>query len=98
MKRGSAESDKRDFSREAISKLRKASDHIRYLINEGYSIKNASVFVGNHFLLSERQRLAIVRSISSDIQLQIRQEKECTETELYGKTVHIDGFNTIITL
>ena len=24
--------------------------------------------------------------------------KKCTETELYGKTVHIDGFNTIITL
>ncbi|MGN1142392.1 MAG: DUF434 domain-containing protein [Oliverpabstia sp.] len=98
MKRGSAESDERDFSKESINKLKKASSHIRYLINEGYSIKNTSVFVGNHFLLSERQRLAIVRSIASDTQLLIRKEKECTETELFGKTVHIDGFNTIITL
>ena len=42
---------------------------IEYLINEGYDIKQASTFVGNHFLLSERQRLAIMRSLATDEQL-----------------------------
>lgn len=98
LKRGSAERDDKEFSGNCLDKLRKAAEHIRYLINEGYAIKNASVFVGNHFLLSERQRLALVRSISSDEQLRLRKEKECTADELCGRTVHIDGFNTIITL
>lgn len=78
--------------------MKKAAEHIQYLVNEGYAIKSASVFVGNHFLLSERQRLALVRSISSDEQLWLRKEKECIADELCGRTVHIDGFNTIITL
>ena len=45
------------------------SRHILYLINEGYDLKQASTFVGNHFLLSERQRLAIMRSIATNDQL-----------------------------
>ncbi len=56
----------------------------------------ASTFVGNHFILSERQRLAIVRSISTDEQLRIRKSKE--KTSVTGEEVWIDGFNTIITL
>lgn len=98
LKRGSAVSDEKEFSASSIEILKKAAGHIRYLVNEGYAIKNASVFVGNHFLLSERQRLALVRSISGDEQLRIRREKECTAEELYGQTVSLDGFNTIITL
>ena len=98
LKRGSAANDEKEFFGESINKLKKAAKHIRYLINEGYAIKSASVFVGNHFLLSERQRLALVRSISPDEKLQLRREKECMADELNDRTVHIDGFNTIITL
>lgn len=98
IKRGGAEGDEKEFSVSSIRSLRKAAEHIRYLINEGYPIKSASVFVGNHFLLSERQRLALVRSISSDQQILLRREKECRADELRGRTVYIDGFNTVITL
>ena len=98
LKRGGAANDEKEFFGESINKLKKAAKHIRYLINEGYAIKGASVFVGNHFLLSERQRLALVRSISPDEKLQLRREKECMADELNGRIVHIDGFNTIITL
>ena len=98
LKRGGGAHDEKEFYGESIDKLRKAAEHIRYLINEGYDIKGASVFVGNHFLLSERQRLALVRSISPDEKLCLRREKECAADELVDKTVHIDGFNTIITL
>ncbi len=98
IKRGSAKGDEKEFSVSSIRNLTKAAGHIRYLVNEGYAIKNASVFVGNHFLLSERQRLALVRSISSDRQILLRKEKECMAEELRGRTVSIDGFNTVITL
>lgn len=63
LKRGSAAGDEKEFSVDAVRQLKTAAAHIQYLVNEGYAIKNASVFVGNHFLLSERQRLALVRSI-----------------------------------
>ena len=76
--------------------MRRASRHICYLIDEGYDLKSASTFVGNHFLLSERQRLAVVRSIDPKEVMASRKAKE-RET-VPGGEVWIDGFNTIITL
>jgi len=95
-KRGYVPEDDNNFSHEAIAKLKTASRHVNYLINEGYDIKQATTFVGNHFILSERQRLAIARSLSTTEQLNNRKEKEKTSAE--GSELWIDGFNTIITL
>ena len=53
-KRGYLPEDERNFSLEAIHTMQTASRHVRYLIGEGYDLKQASTFVGNHFLLSER--------------------------------------------
>ena len=86
--------DERNFSPSTLETMRVASRHINYLINEGYDLKQASTFVGNHFLLSERQRLAIMRSLAAREQLEQRKAKE----KQSGKEVWIDGFNTIITL
>ena len=97
-KRGYVPEDERNFSREAIHTMRTASRHVRYLIGEGYDLKQASTFVGNHFLLSERQRLAIMRSLATDEQLAVRQSLQVQISDLEGKEVWIDGFNTIITL
>ena len=69
-KRGYVPEDERNFSVSALETMRIASRHIDYLINEGYDPKSASTFVGNHFLLSERQRLAIVRSLATSKLLQ----------------------------
>ena len=93
-KRGYVPEDDRYFSSATIETLRTASRHISYLINEGYGLKQASTFVGNHFLLSERQRLAIMRSLATEEQIEGRKAKERTD----GSEVWIDGFNTIITL
>jgi hypothetical protein len=95
-KRGYVPEDERNFSPEAVSVLRTASKHVLYLINEGYDLKQAATFVGNHFVLSERQRLAIARSVASNEQLKTRKAKE--KTSLEGAEVWIDGFNTVITL
>ena len=97
-KRGFVPEDVRNFSPEAISLMRTASRHICYLINEGYDLKQASTFVGNHYMLSERQRLALMRSAATDEQLAARREKEVRLDGLAGREVWIDGFNTIITL
>ena len=74
-KRGFVPEDERNFSQEATETLRTASRHICYLINEGYDLKQSATFVGNHFLLSERQRLAIMRSLASEKQLSVRKAK-----------------------
>lgn len=93
-KRGYVPEDERNFSLSALETMRTASRHIEYLINEGYDLKQASVFVGNHFLLSERQRLAIMRSLATKEQLEARKAKEV----ISGKEIWVDGFNMIITL
>ena len=95
-KRGYVPEDDKNFSPDAIAKMKIASRHVNYLINEGYDIKQATTFVGNHFILSERQRLAIARSLSTTEQLDNRKSKEKTSAE--GCELWIDGFNTIITL
>ena len=97
-KRGYVPEDERNFSAEALKIMKTASRHIFYLINEGYDLKQASTFVGNHFLLSERQRLAIMRSLATDIQLKERKVKQVPFSAISGNDVWIDGFNTIITL
>ena len=95
-KRGYVPEDDRNFSQAAIDKMRIASKHVIYLINEGYDVKQATTFVGNHFILSERQRLAIARNVSTKEQLKNRKNKEKESIE--NCEVWIDGFNTIITM
>ena len=97
-RRGYVPDDERNFSAAGIDIMRKASRHIGFLINEGYDLKQATTFVGNHFLLSERQRLAVMRSLATNEQLKNREIKRRTVFSLSGENVWIDGFNTIITL
>lgn len=98
LKRGYLPSDDKEFSSTAIQTLQKAGEELFYLLNRGYPIKGASVFVGNHYLLSERQRLALARAISPEKSIINRKSKELSLDNLKGKELHIDGFNTIITL
>ena len=97
VKRGYSPNDQKEFGNQSIEKLIKAGKDLQYLLNQGYNIKAASTFVGNHYLLSERQRLALARAISADESIRIRSDKEIKNIP-YGSTVNIDGFNTIITL
>ena len=46
-KRGYVPEDEKFFSPDAIEKMRTASRHIFYLINEGYNLKQATVFISN---------------------------------------------------
>lgn len=97
-KRGFVPEDVRNFSPAALETMRKASRHILYLINEGYDLKSAAAFAGNHFQLSERQRTAIMRSIGKSDRIRDRLSKKIPLKDLFGREVWVDGFNTVITL
>ncbi len=76
MKRGYSPNDEKEFGGKSMDKLLKAGRDLQYLLNQGYHIKGASTFVGNHYLLSERQRSALVRAISSRESIKMRENKE----------------------
>lgn len=97
VKRGYSPDDEKEFNSQSLKKLHRAGQDLYYLLNRGYPIKGASTFIGNHYLLSERQRLALVRAVSSESDIQLRKGKEIIEIPS-GSTVNVDGFNTIITL
>lgn len=97
VKRGYSPNDQKEFGSKFIDILLNAGQDLRYLLNQGYHIKGASTFVGNHYKLSERQRLALVRAISSDESIKMRRSKEVKSIPP-GSVVNIDGFNNIITL
>ena len=69
-----------------------------FLLNHGYPIKGASTFIGNHHLLSERQRIALTRIVSEKQKINERLRRQEWLENLAGETVQIDGFNTIITI
>lgn len=95
VRRGFDPNDLKAFGKEGLDLLSYAAEDLAFLLNRDYKIKGASTFVGNHYRLSERQRLAAVRAVSSEKDLRLRKAKE-----VHGdlEEVNIDGFNTVITL
>lgn len=90
------EDEKEFFTYSSYMKLKQAQKDLLFLMERNYPIKSASTFVGNHYKLSERQRLALVRATTTKEIVKLRKEKELTT--LQDKIVSIDGFNLIITL
>lgn len=99
-RRGYVPEDEKQFTGKQLELLQKAADEVQFLLDRGYDVKPVTTFVGNHYLFSERQRLALARSVSARESIQKRVNKELlqTERERLPETVHIDGFNTVITL
>ena len=95
-KRGFMPTDERDFSEKMIPKLRKAAEEVYFLLNRGYPVTSTTRFIGDHYQLSERQRLALARTVSPDESIRSRKSREVTD--IAGKTLYIDGFNVIIGL
>jgi len=95
-RRGYVDTDEREFSEESLAVLKRAQEEIHWLLNRGYHIKNAVTFIGNHYMLSNRQRTALTRATSSSAAIKERKNKEVFDC--YNQIVCIDGFNLIITL
>lgn len=99
-RRGYVPEDEKQFTGKQLELLKRAADEVQFLLDRGYDVKPVTTFVGNHYMFSERQRLALARSVSSREWIAKRDNKELfqNEREDFPDKVHIDGFNTVITL
>jgi hypothetical protein len=96
--RGPHPADEKLFAPEAISDLRSALADYSLLLTKGYAERGALKLVGDKFSLTERQRMAVMRSACSDQQLANRIKKRIEAKNLTGQSVAVDGYNVLITV
>ncbi len=96
--RGPHPSDEKLFAADKIADIRNALADYLLLLTKGYGNKGALKLVGDRFSLTERQRLAVMRSSCSDKQLDSRKKKEISITETAGEEIAVDGYNCLITI
>jgi len=96
--RGPHPADDKLFADDKIRDLRSALSDFSLLLTKGYAEKSALKLVGDRFSLTERQRLAIMRSACSDQQLISRKNRESKITNISGQPIAIDGYNLLITI
>jgi len=81
-----------------LPRLREAVADFSLLLTKGYANKSALKLVGDRFSLTQRQRLAVMRSSCSDQQRQSRSQRRVPIEALAGQPIAIDGYNLLITL
>jgi hypothetical protein len=96
--RGAHPEDARLFGPAALPILSGAAAELVYLLSRGYPPDPALSFVGGHHQLDARQRLALRRMVCSDEKWASRAARRLPLSQAAQGTVHIDGFNLIITL
>ena len=96
--RGPHPDDRKLFAPEAIIALRAALADYSLLLTKGYAQKSALKLVGDKFSLTERQRLAVMRSACSDRQLESRNQRCVAIQDLPGRDIAVDGYNVLITI
>ena len=96
--RGPHPQDARLFAAAVIEDLRNALADFSMLLTKGYADKSTLKLVGDKFSLTQRQRLAIMRSACSDQQLNLRKQRQVKVAGLAHKPLVIDGYNVLITV
>jgi len=96
--RGANPADAKLFSEKNIPQIRQAVEDFSLLLTKGYSDKSSLKLVCDRFSLTERQRLAVMRSSCSNRQLELRKAKQLDIKDITGQPVAIDGYNCLITI
>ena len=96
--RGPHPADEKLFAPDKIACLNRALTDFSLLLSKGYADKSALKLVCDRFSLTERQRLAVMRSACSDEQLNDRKNREVKIADTTGQTVAVDGYNVLITI
>jgi len=96
--RGPHPEDARWFSPEAIPILRRAVEDYSWLLSHGYTERASLKLVGDRFMLSARQRVAVMRSSCSTLAQQMRQTREVLPQECAGRPLVVDGYNVLTTV
>lgn len=86
------------FCGKKITALRLAVADYSLLLTKEYPPNAALKLVGDKFELTDRQRLAVMRSSCSDSQLAGRLARGVRADELAGESILIDGYNILITI
>lgn len=98
MHRGQHPDDEKLFSEAMIPDIRRAVADYSLLLSKGYAEKSALKLVGDRFTLTERQRLAVMRSACSDGQRANRRSRQLEISKTAGQVIAIDGYNVLITI
>ncbi|MHC4132136.1 MAG: DUF434 domain-containing protein [Planctomycetota bacterium] len=96
--RGPHPQDKKLFSTKTVQDLQTALLDYSLLLTKEYTEKSSLKLVGDKFSLTERQRLAIMRSACSDHQLTARKKHQVQLEGLSSQQLAIDGYNLLITI
>jgi hypothetical protein len=96
--RGQHPSDTTLFAPDRISDIRCAVADYSLLLNKEYAGKSSLKLVGDRFILTERQRLAVMRSSCSDEQRASRKSRQIEISKIAGQVIAIDGYNLLITI
>lgn len=96
--RGANPQDNELFGSEKLPLLRQAAADFSLLLTKNYP-QNASLkLVGDKFALTDRQRLALMRSCCSNQDRDFRISRQVQANQLEGQAVLIDGYNLLITI
>jgi hypothetical protein len=96
--RGPHPADAELFAERHLPSLREAVADLSWLLTRGYTPVASLKIVGDRFQLTQRQRLAVMRSACSDASLQRRLQNELPRTSISGRMLEIDGFNLLTTI
>ena len=96
--RGAHPEDRELFAAEQMPVLRNATSELSWLLTRGYSLKSALKLVGDRYMLTERQRLAMSRAACSDQSKERRAGTLISTDAVVGKDLIVDGFNLLITI
>jgi hypothetical protein len=96
--RGQHPSDTTLFAADRIHGIQCAAADYSLLLNKGYAEKSSLKLVGDRFALTERQRLAVMRSACSDEQRASRKSRQLEISRIAGQVIAIDGYNVLITI
>jgi len=96
--RGQHPADEKLFSETWIPNIRRAVADYSLLLSKGYAEKSSLKLVGDRFTLTERQRLAVMRSACSDEQQAGRKSRQLDINAVAGQMIAIDGYNLLITI
>ena len=96
--RGAHPADDEQFAEGAQPGLRAGVADLSWLLSRGYAGKSSLKLVGDRYALTQRQRMAVMRSGCGDEQLARRREKEVGREGLGGKVLRVDGYNVLTTV
>jgi hypothetical protein len=96
--RGPHPEDVRWFAPSAVPLLRQAVEDYSWLLSHNYAPGSALKLVGDHHLLTVRQRTAVMRCSCSAQALALRTSDETLLQDLAGRTILVDGYNVLTTV